>query len=211
MAKNTPTPAPAKRNPLIITIIILIAAVILGLVAYYASMHSAPATTPAPSPSSTASPSASPISSVTPSPTPTSTAAAGTPSECSTANLAGSLDARGGGTAGTNYQQLILTNRSTHACTVYGFPGVSLVDAAGVQLGSPAVRNDTTAGLVTLAPGQSAAAAVGFPDPGNFDPGTCSAPSTNLKVYPPNQTTALLVPLVARYCPGFSVQALAAH
>ncbi len=168
-----------------------------------------------PSPSSSVmtspSPTATAAATITPAPVPSPVASTGPVTACATGNLAGSLDATGGGTAGTLYRQLILTNRSNHRCTVYGFPGVSLVNASGVQLGAPAARSGAAGPTITLAPGQAAASAVGFPDAGNFEPGACSAMSTSLKVYPPNQTTTLLIPLAAQYCPGFSVQTLAAH
>ncbi len=212
MAKKSQTKKASSSNWLTLSRLTIIAvAFFVFLVLAYAiyhgdHRHASNAPTPTPSPSIAASP--SPTSTPTPSaPIPTSTPI----TECSTASLAGSLDATGGGTAGTQYRQLILTNRGTTTCTVQGFPGVSLVDAAGTQLGSPAARDGAAGALITLAPGASAASAVGFPDAGNFAPGTCSTTSTNLKVYPPNQTAALLVSLATQACPGFSVQTLTTH
>lgn len=183
---------------------VVIALVLVGA-AVYAAGHYKKTSSPSPSPTPTVSPTPKP----TPTPTPVATSAAIT--ECTTANLSGSLDATGGGTAGTQYQQLILTNKGTVSCTLYGFPGVSLVNAAGAQLGSPAARSGLAGLTITLAPGHAAASAVGFPDAGNFAPGQCSAMSTGLKAYPPNQTQALLIPLQAQACPGFSVQTLVTH
>jgi hypothetical protein len=188
---------------------LVLALVVFGIVAlatfsYYRNQHPAAA-----SPSPSVSASASPSPSATPSPKPsTSTTAV---SACQTKDLNISLDTTGGAAAGTYYQRVILTSHAAATCTVSGFPGVSLIDAKGNQLGMPADRNGTPTPAVTLHPGQAASATVGFPNAGNFDPGTCSAPSKSLKVYPPGQTDALTIALVEQACPGFTVQSLVAR
>jgi uncharacterized protein DUF4232 len=85
-------------------------------------------------------------------------------------------------------------NSSSSACTLAGYPGVSFLDAAGRQVGEPAQRSATggAPSTVTVAPGQTAYAALGVVDPGvaNCTPATASA----VRVYPPGETTATDVP-----------------
>jgi hypothetical protein len=127
---------------------------------------------------------------------------------CRTADLSGALGGSNGA-AGTIYRWLTLTNRSSATCHLHGYPGVSLVDASGNQLGEPATENRGVApATVLLHGGGKAYAAIGFPNPGNFPPGKCSAKATNLRVYPPGDTRSLLVPSDNQYCPGFSVTAM---
>ena len=95
------------------------------------------------------------------------------------------------GYAGGVYQVIDFTSTSSASCTLYGYPGVSLVTGPPyAQLGSAAKRSTTTpVKLVTLAPGETADALLQIVDALNFPPATCSpAKATNLKVYPPNQT-----------------------
>jgi len=113
------------------------------------------------------------------------------------------------GTAGTIYTDAVFTNQSNQICVLKGYPKVTLVNSHNTVLGSAAAHNTAFPALaVTLAPGASAHAAIGFPDPGNFDPGVCSAASTNLMATPPALSTHLETPLVRQYCPGFSVTAI---
>lgn len=65
------------------------------------------------------------------------------------------LALQGDSTAGSSYVTLDMTNLSHHACTLYGFPGVSAVDLSGRQVGAAAGRDPaTTPRDVRLAPGQ---------------------------------------------------------
>jgi hypothetical protein len=89
---------------------------------------------------------------------------------------------------------------------------VSLVDASGAQLGQPAQRDPGTTPIVaTLHGGDSAYALIGFPNPDNFPAGKCTAESANMRVYPPDETEALLLPAHHAYCPGFIVRAFTAE
>lgn len=141
---------------------------------------------------------------------PAATATATTPSvkRCSTADLSLSTES-GGAAAGTHFLSLVLTNTSGADCSLTGFPGVSLIDGAGKQIGQPADRNPSVMPqTVTLGPGESAHATAGFPNYQNFPAGKCSGPSTALKIYPPDELNALTVPVVDYSCPGFSVQSV---
>ena len=58
---------------------------------------------------------------------------------CSTSDLVAWLpNGEGNGAAGGIFYSLSLTNISGHACTVFGFPGVSAVNTNGRRLGRPA-------------------------------------------------------------------------
>lgn len=158
---------------------------------------------------------AAPTFTVKPQPSPTAPPATASPTEpapsvnrCATADLVLGT-APGGAAAGTHFLALVLTNTSGAPCTLTGFPGVSLVDGAGEQLGNPADRNGAVMPeAVTLQPGESAHATAGFPNYQNFPGGTCRGPSVSLKVYPPDDLTALVTPLADYSCPGFSVQVM---
>jgi hypothetical protein len=101
------------------------------------------------------------------------------------------------------------TNISDSACSLYGFPGISLAGGQPVtQIGQGAAENhNTTRRLVTLAPGAVASALLQIVDANNFPAGTCHlAKSTHLQVYPPNQTTPAYVAFKAPACASSSVR-----
>jgi hypothetical protein len=110
---------------------------------------------------------------------------------------------RGGAAAGTSYFPLDFTNTSGHSCDMYGFPGVSFVTGnPGSQIGAPASRV-TTFGpeTVTLASGASAHAWLGIVDAGNYSPSACGPVTAHwLKIYPPDQFTALYTKFTAQVC-----------
>jgi Protein of unknown function (DUF4232) len=158
---------------------------------------------------STPTPTVTPLT-ATPSPSPTASASPATTSACTSANLTAALTP-GSGAAGTNYYWLALTNTGAHACTTSGYPGVSLLNAAGAQLGQPAGRNTVYhTATVTLQPHATAYALVAFPNTGNFSSGTCTTASAKLRVYPPGQATPILATGQQSYCPGFTISALVA-
>jgi hypothetical protein len=145
---------------------------------------------------SSAKPSASPM------------ASSGPAGSCQSANLSAELN-KSGSAAGTTYYSLVLRNFGSQACTMNGYPGLSMVDSKGNVLGSPAARNAVIAPqTLSLAHGKAAYAQVRFPNPGNFSAGQCSADAAAMKVYPPDQTQALNVKSKLPYCPGFSTSAM---
>jgi hypothetical protein len=148
----------------------------------------------------TATPTAAATATPTTAPTATATAATGCDLKLSTLN-------NGGGTAGTFYQNIVLTNNGTSTCTLTGYPTVSLLNSAGTTVGNATNSTTVTAKSISIAPGKAAYSAVGFPDSGNFSAGVCKA-ATTISVTPPGQTTALTVATTRSYCPGFSVTAL---
>lgn len=129
------------------------------------------------------------------------TAAASTP-RCATSGLVVWLDTQGNGAAGSIYYNLKFTNLSGHACTLFGYPGVSAVDLGGHQLGSAASRNAAhKPRVVSLANGATATAVLRIAEAGNFPVSTCRpVTAAGLRVYPPNQTAAKVVPFLFRAC-----------
>lgn len=128
------------------------------------------------------------------------------PSACQTGELSASaaID-KGGGAAGSIYATLVIKNESKRTCIVTGYPGVSLVDANGNQIGEPADKTNEQSSAVALAPSETAKAQLRFVE-NNFDDGICQTGATQLKIYPPNQTTALAPPTPhTEWCPGFEV------
>ena len=104
----------------------------------------------------------------------------------------------GGGTAGTYYYSLELSNVGSRACTLYGYPGVSAYAGAVKRVGPDAARNPISHATVTLSPGATAHATLGVHDWGAL----CTRPvsAAGLKVYPPGQRTAQLIPFAFKAC-----------
>jgi Domain of unknown function (DUF4232) len=164
------------------------------------------------SPSTTSSPPASTSSSATPvgpaTPVTPSLAVTGPPA-CPNGSLQLKLGL-GQGYAGGTYQVIDFTNTSGATCTLYGYPGVSLVSGPPyAQIGLAAKRTTTTpVKQITLAPGATANAVVQIVDALNFPTNTCSpVKSTNMRVFPPNQTISVYLPYISYGC-SKSVQTL---
>jgi hypothetical protein len=103
---------------------------------------------------------------------------------------------------------LRFTNVSGTACTLQGYPGVSLVTAGnsgGRPIGSPRPLlmpgQDPGVTTVTLAPGQHALALLGIAETVAFTGLTCSPVAAHwLKVYPPRASRAVYVPVTVITC-----------
>ncbi|MET9218141.1 DUF4232 domain-containing protein [Streptomyces sp. NPDC003300] len=131
-----------------------------------------PGTTPPTSPTSTG----------------TGTDSAATPL-CTAAQLTASLGDGDAG-AGNLYRYLLLTNHSDTVCHVTGFPGLSLLDANGKQIGAPATYQNLPHGPVVLRPGESASDTIHTVN----QQGTCLPTSTSLRIYPPGSRASLVFP-----------------
>lgn len=131
--------------------------------------------------------------------------------ECATSNLHAHMG-RSDGTAGAIYTSVNFTNISGSACTLYGFPGVSLSEGSPyTQVGESAGWNSaSTKVLVTLAPGATGSAIIKIADAYNFPPSPCDPTSTtHLVVYPPNNTVPIHLSYPAVTCAGPVVTMLA--
>jgi hypothetical protein len=129
-------------------------------------------------------------------------AAAATPS-CHRVNLRAWLAIPAGITNATNFYDLEISNISGHACTLYGFPGVSATRANGRQLGSAAMRrvDFPAAQLVTLAPGGTAHDLLYIDDAGNVPTSICHpATAAGLRVYAPGDYAPLGFPFSFPAC-----------
>jgi hypothetical protein len=124
---------------------------------------------------------------------------------CKSANLKLEVIAQGAA-AGTHFENLILTNTGTSNCTISGYPGLSLLDANGQQIGEPADRQGDAGAPVVLAPGDAAHAMAGFPNWQNFNPDVCPVESVSLKLFPPEETVEMTVPFKDHACPGWGVR-----
>jgi hypothetical protein len=124
-------------------------------------------------------------------PTTTTVPETSPPPDCATANLALTLGPERGSAGHFNFE-LRLRNIGTVRCAMFGFLGVSFLDAAGDQIGVPATRNVGGAILgVRIAPGATAYALLAEVDTSvqNCPPATAHA----IRVYPPNETASLTV------------------
>jgi Domain of unknown function (DUF4232) len=150
----------------------------------------------------TASPSAPAASSNTPAVVGSSSSSAAGSTACATSALQLKLGVSQG-YAGGVYQTIDFTNTSGSPCTLTGYPGVSLVSGPPYQqIGLAAKRSTTTpVKVVTLAPGATANALLQVVDALNFPSPSCQpAKSTALKIYPPNQFTAVYLPDATNGC-----------
>jgi hypothetical protein len=184
-----------------------------------ASASSPSVTSPSASSPSVTSPSASSPSVTSPSassPPASSPPASSAPNGAAGASACPSSDLRvslgsASGTAGSVYQYIEFKNVSAASCTLYGFPGVSLLGGRPArQIGAAATRApNSRPSLVTLAPGGMASALMRVTDALNYPAATCHpVASTTLRVYPPNQTVPQTVPYASTGCGASSVKLL---
>jgi Protein of unknown function (DUF4232) len=170
-----------------------------GSQAAHSSSAAAGRTTPASPAATPPSPSGSPSSQPTAHTQPRMPA-----TQCPTSALRATVNkTKGGAAAGTDYVVLEFTNTSSHSCDMYGFPGVSFVTGQpGSQIGAAATRQKTFGPeTVTLAGGATAHAWLGVVNAENFSPSACGLVTARwLKIYPPDQYTALYVRFTAPAC-----------
>jgi hypothetical protein len=120
---------------------------------------------------------------------------------CASSGLVVWLDTQGNTAAGTSFYKLKFTNLSGHKCTLLGYPGVSAIDLRGHQLGSAAGRTPPAGRRVTLGSGRTARAVLGIAAAANFPSSACHrVNAAGLRVYPPNQTQAKVVPFPFAAC-----------
>jgi len=162
-----------------------------------------PSVGPSHSPTAATSPPATSSPATTPSST-TSTAPIAAAS-CLTSQLALTAGPTSGA-AGSAYTTFFLTNSAGTPCSIRGFPGVSLLDDAGNIVGQPATRDGSMGPAVRLGPGQRARFVIRV---GTATRTGCTVPvpSSEIQVYPPDQTVALRIPFPTGSC-SISVQSV---
>ncbi|CAM5306898.1 DUF4232 domain-containing protein [Streptomyces fumanus] len=117
---------------------------------------------------------------------------------CHTSALRASVGRMDPGAGQRNFP-VVLTNISSHTCTLYGYPGLAFTDAAGRQLGPDPKRTPASPETVRLVPGASAWAALSFADPGIS--GARTADPATLLVTPPDERHPLKVAWTAGEVP----------
>jgi Protein of unknown function (DUF4232) len=147
--------------------------------------------TASPSPSSSPTKAGSPTPSK--SPTATTAQAAGTP-RCHTGDLSLKIGT-GGGAAGTEYENLVFTNKSGHKCTLYGYPGVSWVAGDnGTQVNAPFERDGGTKHTITLAARGTGHAVLATAATGTYPDDKCKpVKARGFRIYPPDETASIFV------------------
>lgn len=103
------------------------------------------------------------------------------------------------GAAGSVYTTFYFVNTGRQSCTLQGFPGVSVLDPAGDMVGQAAARSGPAGQPVGVAPGSRAQFIVrtsGATRPGCPTPNS----STQIQVYPPDQTAPLRIPFATASC-----------
>jgi hypothetical protein len=183
---------------------VLIAGLLVGHVV--TRPHAQPAAHPKsaiPRPPTTPSSPAPTVPTTTPSPTSTvpTTTPGNVPAACTAAHLTVTLGFVQGATQHWAFS-VKFTNTGSSPCSLQGYPGVSFINASGIQVGSPAVEVHSSGfatvvtGPVAIGSGKSASAfvleAIAQDLVSNNQP--CSpVTAAALKVYPPNLTTAFIV------------------
>jgi hypothetical protein len=124
------------------------------------------------------------------------------PPACETPQLVVWLDTQGDGTAGSIYYKLRFTNLSGHACTLNGYPYIHAVSLGGTNLGAVASFDHSHApASITIPKGSDATAVLRIVEAGNFPAASCRpVTAAGLRVYPPNQTRAKVVPFPFEAC-----------
>lgn len=137
---------------------------------------------------------------------PARTAAPAVTPSCETPGLVIWLNTKpGGGTAGSTFYHLEITNLSGGTCTLNGFPFLFAVNLTGGQVGHRATFSSVTPHLVTLVKGQTVHALLQVVHVANFPPATCHpVTAAGFKVFPPNQQRAKVVPFPVRACSATS-------
>jgi hypothetical protein len=114
--------------------------------------------------------------------------------------------------AGTLAYNIVFMNTGKRTCTMNGFPGVSLVDANGNQVGSPAGRaTNYKEAKQTLTPGMKVKAVISTENSANVSDGTCKTGATKIRVYPPNDTGYIsTATVIDSWCPNFETSPVVA-
>ncbi len=186
---------------------LVVAAFAVGCVPSSSNTTPTPVESTGSPPSETSSDTAAPA-------TPSDTGASASPSEtdapaCTTDDLAVSIaEAPGGGAAGSNYLVVRFRNTSSAACSLYGWPGVSLVgDGNGTQLGAAASRVQPEARrVVGIEPGKQTTALLRVTQAGNYGDSCEAATADGFRIYVPNQKSAVYVARKTPACRNKSIK-----
>ena len=120
---------------------------------------------------------------------------------CHTPQLTASLGGGGSGLSNVG-QAIVLTNTGSVTCTVTGYPGIGLLDAAKhldsttVPRGGTYIYQDPRSHTVSLSPGASASAGLGYLNGGRsaYPANVACEDVAYLSITPPDETAALVLP-----------------
>jgi hypothetical protein len=116
---------------------------------------------------------------------------------CHTGELTGRL-VPGSPAAGQRYATVVLENTGGRTCTVHGYGGIGLVDAAGAPLPTHQVRVPSPAPTtLTLAPHETVRSQLHWSvvaGTGDSTSGPCQPTAAALQVIPPDETDHLSIP-----------------
>jgi hypothetical protein len=182
---------------------VLVVAVGLGAVALGAcsSGSSSSTTTTSTAASATTSPPTSTPGA--PSASSTTTTSPGGPNQCPTPKLTASVYGSSGA-AGTIEVTMALTSAAASSCTLGGYPGLQMLNAAGTALPTTVVRKGNypftamAPTVVTVAPGQAVYFNLGYSDVPSGTETSCPTSAT-VQVTPPNSYTS--TPVSAQLSP----------
>jgi hypothetical protein len=104
----------------------------------------------------------------------------------------------GDGFAGGAAWQVEISNIGHHACTLFGYPGVSELNGSGHQVGLPAAHGGPKA-LVVIPAGGTAHVVLIVHDTGIACPNS-AVQGTLLRVFAPGQTKAEMTPFAISVC-----------
>lgn len=140
-----------------------------------------------------------------------STPAAGSTTACTASQTSVRVEAQaGGGSAGHQAYDVIVTNTGTTECTIQGYPGLSMVaPSTGKQLGRAADRVAGETPLMRLEPGKSAVAPFQLTQAANYGASCGIADASGFRVYLPGETHADYAPLPVKACTNADLKLLA--
>lgn len=116
------------------------------------------------------------------------------PPSCTSAQLS-AAPGRSGVAAGSRAQQLILQNTSTAKCTLYGYPGMLMLNSSGHPLPTHVSRSAThTEKTIVLVPGDRASFLAHWADSTGYGGERCPT-SSQVKITPPNAYKPITIPL----------------
>ena len=104
-----------------------------------------------------------------------------------------------------DFLDITLTNRGDNACTIHGYPTLTMRDSNGRNMGErAALRTSGAARYIVLAPGESATASVRFPKQSD----ACTSGTARIEVLIPAAAERAFIPENRPYCPGWTVGAV---
>jgi Protein of unknown function (DUF4232) len=113
------------------------------------------------------------------------------------------------GRKGVGYINLMFDNRGNQTCTLYGCPGVSFATGpqGNEQVGQPATELPSPPRtLVTIQPGHQVGAMLELLEEHISNGAPCDPAKADwLKIYPPNQASAVLLPWDGNVCSGSEI------